>query len=121
MKIDEYYPTFEDKLTYLIYSINKNHIFLDWNKRTSIWLWAYFLEINGYDYCIVKFIIQMENIAVAIADNKVSRGLLLEIVTSIINEDDYSEELKLRIIHALWSQEYENIIKVDYNELLNQL
>lgn len=43
----------------------------------------------------------MENIAVHVADNRISKELLGEIVYSLINEEDYSEELKLKIIHAL--------------------
>ncbi len=121
MKNDKYYPTFENKLTYLVYSINKNHIFRDWNKRSSIWLWAYFLEINWYDYCVKKFIKEMENISVAIADNKIDRNLLYKIIYSIINEDDYPEELKLEIIHSLRGYEQENIIEVEYNKLLNEI
>ena len=48
-----------------------------------------------------KFIIEMENIAVTIADNLIEKELLKEIITSIINDEDYSEELKLKIINAL--------------------
>lgn len=121
MKNDDYYPNFEDKLSYLVYSINKNHIFKDWNKRSSIGLWAYFLEINWYDYCVNKFIIEMENIAVAIADNKISRDLLKEIIYSIIYEYEFSEELKLEIINSIWIWESEEITKVSYNNLLNDL
>ncbi len=121
MRNDDYYSTFEDKLAYLVYSINKNHIFADWNKRTSIWLWAYFLEINWYNYCVNKFIIEMENIAVAIADNKISRDLLKEIIYSIIYEYEFSEELKLEIINSIWIWESEEITKVSYNNLLNDL
>ncbi len=43
----------------------------------------------------------MENIAVDIADNRIDKELLHEIIISIIYEDDYSEELKLKIIAAL--------------------
>lgn len=43
---DLYYPDLEHKLTHLFYSINKNHSFQDGNKRASIALSAYFLEIN---------------------------------------------------------------------------
>jgi len=112
----------EDKLAYLVYSINKNHIFsLIEIKRTSIWLWAYFLEINWYNYCVNKFIIEMENIAVAIADNKISRDLLKEIIYSIIYEYEFSEELKLEIINSIWIWESEEITKVSYNNLLNDL
>lgn len=71
------------------------------NKRTSIALGAYLLEVNGIEYCIDKFIIEMENIAVYVADNKISKSLLQEIISSILIEDDFSEELKLKIIDAL--------------------
>ena len=61
---DLYYPEFEDKLTHLVFSVNKFHAFSDGNKRTSIALGAYLLEVNGIEYCIDKFIREMENIAV---------------------------------------------------------
>ena len=43
----------------------------------------------------------MENIAVHVADNRIDKNLLYEIVQSLIFEDDYSEVLKLKIIHAI--------------------
>lgn len=97
---DLYYPDLEHKLTHLLYSFNKNHCFTDGNKRASIALSAYFLAINGLDSLIGKFIIELENIVVDVADNIVDRDLLLEIITSILYEEDYSEELKLKIIYA---------------------
>lgn len=98
---DLYYPEFEDKLTHLVFSVNKFHAFSDGNKRTSIALGAYLLEVNGIEYCIDKFIIEMENIAVYVADNKINKELLHEIICSILTEDDFNEELKLKIIDAL--------------------
>jgi death-on-curing protein len=98
---DLYYPEFEEKLTHLVFAVNKFHAFNDGNKRTSIALGAYLLEVNGIEYCIDKFIIEMENIAVYVADNKIDKGLLQEIVSSILIEDDFNEELKLKIIDAL--------------------
>ena len=98
---DSYYPGFETKLTHLVFSVNKNHAFSDGNKRSSIALGAYFLEINGLDYCVDKFIIEMENIAFHVADNRIDKDLLFEIIYSIINEDDFSEELKIKIIEAI--------------------
>lgn len=98
---DWYYPEFEDKLTHLVFTVNTGHAFTDGNKRTSIALGSYFLEINGMDFCIDKFIIEMENISVAVADNKIGKELLHDIITSIIGEPDFSEELKLKIIDAL--------------------
>ena len=44
---DYYYPTFEEKITHLVYGIAFNHPFLDGNKRSSIALGALFLKING--------------------------------------------------------------------------
>lgn len=97
---DLYYPNFEEKLTHLVFSINKFHAFNDGNKRSSLVLGAYFLELNGYDYCIKKFVLEMENIIVWVAENKISKALLQEIVTSIIMDDDFSDSLKLKIITA---------------------
>lgn len=97
---DLYYPELEHKLTHLLYSINKNHSFQDGNKRASIFLSAYFLEINNCSFRVDRFIFEMENIAVDVADNRIDKDLLFEIVNSIIYEDDYSEELKLKIIYA---------------------
>ncbi|UII79333.1 type II toxin-antitoxin system death-on-curing family toxin [Flagellimonas sp. CMM7] len=98
---DLYYPEFETKLTHLVFSINKNHAFSDGNKRSSIALGSYFLEINGLGYCIDKFIIEMENISVHIADNRIDKDLLHEIVFSIITENEFNETLKLKIIDAI--------------------
>lgn len=44
---DDYYPTFEDKLTQLIYAVNRTHSFSDGNKRISISLGIQFLNLNG--------------------------------------------------------------------------
>jgi len=97
---DWYYPEFEDKLTHLVFSVNKGHCFSDGNKRSSIALGAYFLEINGLDFCVTKFMIEMENIAVDVADNRIDKELLGKIIFSIINEEDYNEALKVKIVEA---------------------
>ena len=98
---DIYYPEIEDKLTHLIFSINKNHAFNDGNKRSSIALGAYFLEANGFDYLVKRFIGQMENIVVWVADNIINKDLLHKIISSILYEDDYSEELKFELFNVL--------------------
>lgn len=98
---DDYYPTFLDKLKHLIIAINKFHPFNDGNKRSSLALGAYFLEINGYGYCIERYILEMENIVVWLAESKISDNLLLEILRSIIEEDEFSEGLKLEIIESV--------------------
>ena len=98
---DLYYPTLEEKLTHLVFSVNKFHAFNDGNKRSSLVLGAFFLELNGFDYCVKKFVIEMENIVVWLAENKISKELLQKIVFSIVYEDDYSEELKLEILQEI--------------------
>lgn len=102
---DFYYSEFETKVTHLVYSVNKNHAFIDGNKRSSIALGAYFLELNGLDYCVNRFIIEMENITVHVADNRIDKDLLYEIIYSIINEDDFSEELRIKLIDAINQEE----------------
>ena len=98
---DWYYPELEDKLTHLVYSISKNHAFHDGNKRSSIGIGSYFLELNGFDYLVSRFVIQMEDIIVYVAGNKVNKELLKKIIYSILYEDDYSEDLKLELLIAV--------------------
>jgi death-on-curing protein len=100
---DEYYPEVADKLTHLIYSINKNHAFNDGNKRSSIALGAYFMELNGYDYAIRRFVYEMENVAVCVASNHINKDLLLQIVESLVYEEEFSEPIKLALVDAFAS------------------
>ena len=79
------------------------------NKRSSIALGGYFLELNGYDFVVTRFVQEMENIAVWVADNVIDKALLFEIVTSLIYEEEYSETLKLAIaIATLKADEQKN-------------
>lgn len=98
---DFYYPEMEDKLTHLVFSINKNHAFNDGNKRSSLVLGAYFLELNSFDYVVKRFVKEMENISVWVADNLIDKDLLHQIISSVIYEDDYSEAIKLAIVEAV--------------------
>jgi len=98
---DWYYPEMADKVCHLVFSVNKNHPFNDGNKRSSIVLGAYFLELNGYDYVVTRFVHEMENIAVYVADNVVSKELLRDVIASLLYEDDFSESLKLALITAI--------------------
>ncbi len=98
---DFYYPNIEDKLCHLCFSINKNHAFNDGNKRSSISLSAYFLEINGCAFFVNRFIKEMENIAVHVADNKIDKDLLHEIISELIYGTEFSESIRLKIAIAL--------------------
>lgn len=102
IKNDIYYPDFESKLTHLFFSINKNHCFKDGNKRASIVFSVYFLELNNCSFIIERFIREMENIVVDVADNRIDKNLLFEIIYSILYEVEFSEELKLKIVKAKW-------------------
>ena len=99
---DDYYPTFLEKLVYLIYSTNRSHCFLDGNKRISITLGAQFLLLNGYMAFAKRFFNEMENISYHLASGRISRELLMKIVQSIMDgEGDFSEELKFEILLAI--------------------
>ena len=99
---DDYYPTFEEKLTHLVFSSINFHCFADGNKRIGISLGAKFLINNGYLLITSQFIREMENISYHVAAGKISKDFLLEIITAIIGDDyDNNEDLKLRIIETI--------------------
>lgn len=98
---DDYYPSFEDKLTHLFYCACKFHCFQDGNKRIAISLGAQFLLVNGYVFIARKFIQEMENITFHVAADRIDKQLLGEIIYAIINGDEDNEELKLKIFHAI--------------------
>ena len=98
---DEYYPTFEDKLTHLFYSACMFHCFADGNKRIAISLSAQFLLINGYVFIAGQFIRKMENISYHVAAGMIDKALLHEYICAVIDNTDDDEELKLKILHAI--------------------
>ena len=97
---DGFYPSMEEKLTHLFFSVCKFHMLQDGNKRMAIVLCAQMLLDNGYLYCASRFIREMENISANVAAGKIDKALLLDIVTDFIYEDE-DESLKLRIINAI--------------------
>lgn len=99
---DDYYPTFQDKLVHLIWSINRNHAFSDGNKRLSITLGVQFLSLNGYLFCIKRFLAEMENISYHLAAGRIEKELLDRLIQSILNgEDDFEESLKIEYLLAI--------------------
>lgn len=101
IKNDDYYPTFLDKLTHLVFVANKSHSFQDGNKRIAIALGMKFLLNNGYLSIIQRFASKMEMVSYQLAAGRITKELLREIIASIVNEEDYSEELKIRIKNAI--------------------
>ena len=98
---DDYYPTFEDKLTHLFFSACNFHCFQDGNKRIAIALGAQFLIFNGYIFTAKRFIHEMENISYHVAAGKIGKELLHEIICTVINDDMDNEEIKLKILNAI--------------------
>lgn len=101
IKDDLFYPTFEEKLTHLFFVANKSHCFQDGNKRIAISLGLKFLINNGYLRATERFIFRMETISLHTAAGRIDKDLLREIICSIVNEEDYSEELKIKIMNAI--------------------
>ena len=98
---DDYYPDFIDKLSHLFFSANKSHCFLDGNKRIAITLGSMFLLKNGFLDAAQRFLYKMEMISYQLAAGRISKELLKDIIFSVVYEDDYSEELKLKLIEAI--------------------
>lgn len=98
---DDYYPTFEEKLTHLFFSACKFHCFQDGNKRIAITLSAQMLLFNGYLYCVSSFLREMENISYHVAAGNIDKELLQEIITAHLMEEENSESLKLKILNAI--------------------
>lgn len=101
IKDDLYYPKFEDKLTHLFWSINRNHSFIDGNKRLAISVCTMFIIKNGFLAISKIFLERMESISYHVAAGNIDKDLLHRIITSILYEPDYSESLKLEIANAL--------------------
>lgn len=95
---NNYYPKFQLKLSHLVYSVAMNHAFNDGNKRSAVALGAYFLQINGYEKLVGKFIIEMESIIVWVVEKKISKIMLTKIIKSLISTGDISEKLKIEIL-----------------------
>lgn len=102
---DDYYSTFEEKLTHLFFCACKFHCFQDGNKRIAITLSAQMLLFNGYLYCASQFLREMENISYHVAAGNIDKELLGEIISAVINGEMDSESLKLKILEAISKDE----------------
>ena len=98
---DDYYPTFEEKLTHIFFCANKFHCFQDGNKRIAISIGVQFLLLNGYLSVVKRFIIEMENISYHLAAGLIDKDFLHEIITAVINDDMENESLKLKIFNVI--------------------
>lgn len=95
---DLYYPTFELKLSRLVFCFTQFHVFNDGNKRSAIALGTYFLKINDFEYCTDTFIEEMENIVYWIAYGLIDEEFLKEIIESIVLFDCLTDSIKIELI-----------------------
>ena len=98
---DMYYPTFTEKLSYLVFKFCSGHYFNDGNKRIALTLGAYFLHKNDYPWEACIFMRQFEAIVYHIAASHIDLDLLLRITQAFMEGKDYSEELKIDIANAM--------------------
>ena len=100
-KSDRIYTKFEGKLTELVWEIDILEQDIRDRKRLSLALSCNFLELNGYDYVVHYFAEEIENIVLWVENGKIGKELSAEIINSLIQAKDYSEELKLKIAIAI--------------------
>ncbi len=105
---DDYYPTFDAKLTHLFHSACKFHCFQDGNKRIAITLCAQMLLLNGYLRSIDGFIRESENISYHVAAGAISKELLGDWMRAVLTDNEDDESLKLRILKAIAAHQSEH-------------
>ena len=98
---DDYYPTFDAKLTHLFFCSCKFHCFEDGNKRIAISLCAQMLLLNGYLRSVNVFIRESENISYHVAAGSISKELLGEWIEAVLRGNEDEESLKLKILNAI--------------------
>lgn len=98
---DDYYPTFDNKLTHLFFCSCKFHCFEDGNKRIAITLCSQLLLLNGYLRSVNGFIRESENISYHVAAGNITKELLGEWMTAVLRGEEDDEELKLKIYNAI--------------------
>lgn len=98
---DDYYPTFDAKLTHLFFCACKFHCFEDGNKRIAITLCAQMLLFNGYLRSVNAFIREAENISYHVAAGAISKELLGEWMQAVLSGTEDNESLKLKIYQAI--------------------
>ena len=98
---DLYYPTFVEKLTYLVFGLCAGHYFEDSNKRVALTIGVWFLIHNGYYWHAYNFMQCMEAIIYHVAAGRIDKELLQRIIACFMANEDCPEDLKLEIIHAI--------------------
>jgi death-on-curing protein len=64
-----------------------------------------FLLKNGYLEAAQRFLYKMETISYHLAAGRIEKEFLQEIVESVVYEEDYSEEIKLKLLNCITDEE----------------
>ncbi len=92
---DIFYPSFESKLTHIIFSLAKNHCFRDGNKRTALAVSALFLEYNNTAQSYINtYITMMEHAILLTAASVINKDELFVIVSDLVNFGELQTEAK---------------------------
>jgi len=114
---DAAYPNFADKLATLFCSILQNHLFTDGNKHMSVQVGALFMQANGYQLFVERYITEMYRFMPCIARGLIGQELINEILASIVEGgSNYDEALQLRILFAIDESIDESATSDDENE-----
>lgn len=106
-----YYSEYHEKLTHLIFSINKNHCFIDGNKRASISLGASFLLNNGWSSeFVASFIMAMEEVVVWLANDEINKNDLNLIIECLFLKFGSSKDYVDAMIQELLT-DFRNMVK----------
>jgi len=98
---DDYYPDFVSKLNYLVFRFCSGHCFIDGNKRIALTIGTYFLHKNGHHWAACQFMQRLEAIIYHTAASKIDQELSIRIMECIVACQDFDEELKIDIAHAM--------------------
>lgn len=86
---NEYYPTLLEKSTHLFFWLIKFHSFNDGNKRTAISILSIFFMIH--DINIPSLVTKLEDIAVWVASNNISKDELQKYLEILLNSFGYNK------------------------------
>lgn len=78
------HPTIVEQAAAYLFHINKNHAFVDGNKRTAFDVMVTFLNLNDYELNLTPD--EAEELTIQVADDKVNKEELIEILKDCITE-----------------------------------
>lgn len=81
---DDYYPSFIDKLTHLMFVCVKFYPFADGNKRTALYIAKAFIKLNRPDSLPTDFYQKLEYVIVSLASDELSKDELAQILSTML-------------------------------------